>query len=162
MSSFRVTSACETPRCSRAMLVSATMKPAMKKNPGATGTPVNRVRNWNRPPKTGDTFTCSATTADGTALAITVIQQDDQGNVTWLPSGILVDMEVYSPANVKVHQQVTTNQSFASGQSRSFQWTWTVPAGQAPGPYTIKIGVFSGNWATLHTWHNSAGSLSIQ
>ena len=77
-------------------------------------------------------------------------------------SGILVDMEVYSAGNVRVHQQVTTNQSFATGQSRTFQWTWTVPAGQAPGPYTIKIGVFSGNWATLHTWHNSAGSLSIQ
>ena len=45
----------------------------------------------DRPLKTGDTFTCFATTADGTALAITVIQQDDQGNVTWLPDGVLVD-----------------------------------------------------------------------
>ena len=35
------------------MLVSATMKPAMKKKPGATGTPRKRVRNWKRPPNTG-------------------------------------------------------------------------------------------------------------
>ena len=77
-------------------------------------------------------------------------------------SGILVDMEVYSAANVKIHQQVTTNQTFATGQSRTFQWTWPVPAGQAPGPYTIKIGVFSGDWSTLYTWNNGAGSLTIQ
>ena len=49
----RVTSACVTPRFSRARLVSATMKPAMKKNPGATGTPVKRVRNWKMSPNTG-------------------------------------------------------------------------------------------------------------
>jgi hypothetical protein len=49
----RVTSPCETPRFSRAALVSATMNPAMKKKPGATGTPVKRVRNCARLPAAG-------------------------------------------------------------------------------------------------------------
>ena len=49
----RVTSACGTPRFSRAPLVRAIMNPAMKKKPGATGTPVKRVRNWKTLPKSG-------------------------------------------------------------------------------------------------------------
>ena len=48
MISVRVMVDSATPRSARATLVSATMNPAMKKNPGATGTPVNRVRNCNR------------------------------------------------------------------------------------------------------------------
>ncbi len=51
--SRRVTSARETPRSVRVALVSATMKPAMKKKPGATGTPVKRVRNCMRPSNAG-------------------------------------------------------------------------------------------------------------
>jgi hypothetical protein len=41
----------------------------------------------NRPLKTGDTFDCTATTADGATLTITVTQTDDQGNVHWAISG---------------------------------------------------------------------------
>ena len=93
-----------------------------------------------------------------TVMTITTTITDTGGPAT----GILVDMEVYDAANAKIHQQVTTNQTFAAGQSRTFQWTWTVPAGQAPATYTIKIGVFSGDWTTLYTWHNSAGSLTVQ
>jgi hypothetical protein len=109
-------------------------------------------------------FTVGAATASpnpvsrGASATITTTVTNTGGPA----SGILVDMEVYNAANVKVHQQVTTNQAFAVGQSRTFQWTWTVPAGQAPGAYTIKIGIFSGDWTTLYTWHNSAGSLTIQ
>lgn len=35
----------------------------------------------------GDTFTCMATTDDGRTAQIEVIQDDDQGNVTWSPVG---------------------------------------------------------------------------
>jgi hypothetical protein len=61
-----------------------------------------------------------------------------------------------------VHQQVTGSQAFAAGQSRTFQWTWAVPAGQAAGTYTVKIGVFSAGWATLHAWDNAAAFLTVQ
>jgi hypothetical protein len=77
-------------------------------------------------------------------------------------SGILVDMEVYSAGGTKIHQQLTTGQSFAAGQQKSFQWSWAVPAGQAPGVYTVKLGIFSGNWATLYTWHNAAATVTVQ
>jgi hypothetical protein len=35
----------------------------------------------------GATFQCTATGPDGTALALTVTQTDDQGNVTWEVTG---------------------------------------------------------------------------
>jgi len=40
-----------------------------------------------RPLQAGDTFTCTATTDDGTTLTITVVQNDNQGNVHWEISG---------------------------------------------------------------------------
>jgi len=36
-----------------------------------------------RPLQAGDTFNCTATTDDGTTLTITVVQNDNQGNVHW-------------------------------------------------------------------------------
>jgi hypothetical protein len=71
-------------------------------------------------------------------------------------------MEVYDTGGAKVHQQFVTGQSFAAGQTRSFQWTWAVPASLPPGVYTVKVGIFSSGWATLYTWHNGAASLTIQ
>ncbi len=42
----------------------------------------------DRPLKAGDTFHCSAVTADGSTLTITVVQTDDQGNVNWNVTGV--------------------------------------------------------------------------
>jgi hypothetical protein len=77
-------------------------------------------------------------------------------------SGLLVDLEVYNAGGTKIHQQLATGQSFQSGQQKTLQWTWPVPATQPQGVYTVKLGIFSGNWATLYTWKNNAGTLSVQ
>jgi hypothetical protein len=91
----------------------------------------------------------------GTTIAVSVT------NAGGAASGILVDMEVYNAGGAKIHQQLATGQSFQSGQQKTFQWTWPVPATQAPGVYTVKIGVFSGNWATLYAWHNAAATVTV-
>jgi hypothetical protein len=109
-------------------------------------------------------FTVTGTTASpdpvapgaGTTIATSVT------NTGGAASGILVDMEVYDAGGVRIHQQVATGQSFAGGQQRSFQWAWPVPATQAPGVYTVKIGIFSASWATLYTWQNEAGTVRVQ
>jgi hypothetical protein len=77
-------------------------------------------------------------------------------------SGIVVDMEVYNAWGTKIHQQVATGQSFQAGQQRTFQWTWPVLATQGSGVYTVKIGIFSANWATRYTWHNAAASVTVR
>jgi hypothetical protein len=41
----------------------------------------------DRPLQLGDVFTCTATTADGQTLTITVTQTDSQGNVHWAVTG---------------------------------------------------------------------------
>jgi hypothetical protein len=83
-------------------------------------------------------------------------------------SGIIIDMEIYDAAGVKVNQgtpsgqQYTPGQSFAAGETKTYQWFWTVPASQAPGAYTVKIGVFSDHWSQLYLWNNNAMTLNIQ
>jgi hypothetical protein len=45
----------------------------------------------DRPGPPGGTFACSATTADGTPLAITVTRRDAHNNVSWGLDGIVLD-----------------------------------------------------------------------
>jgi hypothetical protein len=75
---------------------------------------------------------------------------------------VLVDLEVYSPPGVKVHQQVWDSQAFAAGQERQFATSWAVPSTAAVGTYAVKVGVFSPGWGTLHDWNGSAGQLAVQ
>lgn len=42
----------------------------------------------NRPIQPGDTFVCTAQTEDGSNLQITVVQQDNVGNVNWNVTGV--------------------------------------------------------------------------
>jgi hypothetical protein len=77
-------------------------------------------------------------------------------------SSILVDLEVFNAGGTRVHQQYTTGLSFQAGEQKTVQWVWPVAAGQAVGTYTVKLGVFSGNWSTLYTWQNGAASVSVQ
>jgi hypothetical protein len=76
-------------------------------------------------------------------------------------SNVLVDVEVYNAAGTKVSQRSWDNQSFAANQTRAFSTTWSVPATASPGSYTVKIGIFSSGWGTLHDWNNSAAVFSV-
>jgi autotransporter family porin len=73
----------------------------------------------------------------------------------------LVDLEVYNAAGAKVHQQWWDNQAFAAGQRRTYASSWQTSANLAAGAYTVKIGVFSPGWATLHHWNNGATQFSV-
>jgi hypothetical protein len=78
-----------------------------------------------------------------------------------LASGIIVDMEVYNSSNQKVFQQYTPGQTFGTGETRTYDYFWTVPANQPSGTYTVKVGVFSTGWGTLYMWNNSATTFSV-
>jgi hypothetical protein len=60
-----------------------------------------------------------------------------------------------------VYQQAYDSQSFAAGQTRTYQPSWRVPAGAALGQYTVKIGIFRPGWGTLHHWNNQAATFTV-
>jgi hypothetical protein len=100
----------------------------------ATSSPVAR----------GATETIEARVCSGTAVA-----------------NILVDLEVYGPSGGKVAQQVFSNQAFATGEAKAYRWDLVIPSAFANGPYTVKVGVFSDDWRTLHRWDNQAATFTV-
>ncbi len=48
-----------------------------------------------------------------------------------------------------------------SGAPRTIHTQWTVPTGQSPGSYTMRVGVFSSAWSHLYRWDDNAASLTI-
>lgn len=73
-------------------------------------------------------------------------------------SGANVDLEVYQGGS-RVFQKVFSGQNFNSSESHTYFATWT-PSGA--GTYTVKVGIFSGDWGTLYDWNDSVASVSVQ
>ena len=79
-----------------------------------------------------------------------------------LSGNALVDIEIYNPQGVKVHQAYYDNQSFAAGGTKSFTTSWRVPSNAPRGTYTVKIGIFSPGWGSLHLWNNGAATFRVR
>jgi len=73
-------------------------------------------------------------------------------------SGILVDLEVYSAGGAKVAQQIHGGQSFAAGQTRVYRWNLPLGPTFSAGTYTVKVGIFTGDWSHLYLWVNQAAT----
>jgi glycosyl hydrolase family 12 len=105
-------------------------------------------------------FSIGATTVSPapvtTGQGATITTQITAGAAT---SNVVIDLELFDVANTKITQQMFTGQSFASGQTRSFSWSW--PGTSTEGAYMIKVGVFSGDWKTLYAWDNDAAPFSV-
>jgi hypothetical protein len=54
-----------------------------------------------------------------------------------------------------------TSQSFNAGQSHQYIYTWSVPADQAAGTYTVMIGVFNSNWPTNYYWNSNGATITV-
>jgi hypothetical protein len=79
-----------------------------------------------------------------------------------LVSAAIVDMEIFDSANRLVLQQYIPGQTFATGETKSYDWFWTVPGNQPAGSYTVKVGAFADGWAKLYMWNNSATTFAVQ
>lgn len=82
-----------------------------------------------------------------------------------LPAGGLIDIEVHGPAASTVAgatQFPLTALVNTGGSSYSAPtWTWTVPAGAAPGSYSVQVGIFTAGWASNPYWTAGAGALTV-
>jgi endoglucanase len=67
------------------------------------------------------------------------------------PSSALVGVEVYAPGGTTlVYQKWFHNESFASGEQRSYPMTWQVPDSTAIGTYSVNVSAYSPGWKTLY------------
>ena len=129
---------------------SATPAPATSTPAPATSTPAPlsvSVTSASAAPSTvapGGTVNLSATIVTNAALA-----------------DALVDFEVYDSTGAKVYQSYQSPASFAAATPQTFHAAWVVPSGQAAGPYTLKIGVFSSTWSTLYAWNDNAATFTV-
>jgi hypothetical protein len=105
-------------------------------------------------------YTSSATAAP-TSVAPGQTESITSSITSSQASTVLVDVEVYDSASVKVFQQFWDNQTFSAGQTHTYSSAWQVPTTAAPGAYSMAIGVFSPGWGTLYNWNRAAGGFSV-
>jgi len=72
----------------------------------------------------------------------------------------LVDFEVYNGAGAKVWQAWRSPLSFKAGVPRAVTASWPIPRTQAPGGYTLKLGVFTSRWS-FQAWNNAARAFTV-
>ena len=111
------------------------------------------------PPASPPAFSATAVAAPnpGTAnqpVSISATATNSGGAV----ADVLVDVEVYDAANNKVFQNVFEHQNFGGDAAQTFAAAWT-PA--ASGQFTVKVGVFSGDWTTNYAWNDLAATITV-
>ena len=81
-----------------------------------------------------------------------------------VPSGfattkVTLDTEIYGPSGTKVAQWAE-QPTVSASQSISRNYTWST-AGKPVGTYTVKQGVFAGNWGTALIWNGNTATFTI-
>jgi len=76
-------------------------------------------------------------------------------------SGLITDVEVYDPTGARAYQQSWSAQSFTAGGQLTFTTTWSPPASAPAGAYSVKLGVFTANWASTLHWNGQAASTGV-
>ncbi|MFN8632423.1 MAG: cellulase family glycosylhydrolase [Chloroflexota bacterium] len=129
--------------------------------PAQTSTPTRTpTATSTSSPTSENGFTTSAsaapsTVAPGGTTSVTA-------NVTSATAGTyVVNLEIHDAAENAVYQWYWENVPFSAGQTRSFTFTWPVPANQARGSYTVQVGIFSQNWGQMYTWNSYAAYVTV-
>lgn len=102
----------------------------------------------------GGTVITGASPQVGTPLSLTASVTNTGG----VAQGIIVDIEVYTSDNTRVHQQFFEGQSFTAGQTREFTAQWTP---NRTGEYVVRVGVFNNNWTVNYLWNHTAVSFRV-
>lgn len=72
--------------------------------------------------------------------------------------GLIIDIEIFGPTGVRVHQDVFRGQEIPAGASRNFATLWSP---NATGSYTVKVGVFNNDWTVQYYWQDKALSVAV-
>jgi hypothetical protein len=102
------------------------------------------------------TYTASSATSgtDNTNSPLTINVAASASQAT---ANAIVDVEVYNAQNQQVYQQYYPSQTISSG-GNSFSTNYTP---SVAGTYTIRLGIFTANWASNLYWNNSAATVNV-
>jgi|GEM_PF-1104322 len=111
------------------------------------------------PPPAGSNFSASASFTPAPA----VVGQTENFNVSVIDNNgtlnnVLVDWEVYDSSGARAIQQFFSGQNLNKGAANANQFSW---APQAPGTFTVKMGVFSNDWSTNFAWNNQVAVINV-
>jgi len=76
-------------------------------------------------------------------------------------SDVVVDLEIYNAGGARVAQRIFSGQQFTPEEFKSYVWPYAVPASLPAGLYTVKVGVFAGDWSSLYSWDNQAATFTV-
>jgi titin len=109
------------------------------------------------------TFTSAATATppsvvrgSGTSIQATVT---DTGTASLTNANI--EVQVFDSGGNAVSTNVWSGQNFTGGQTQHYTYTWSVPASQATGAYTVMIGVFDAGWTTNYYWNSNGAAIAV-
>ena len=138
-----------------------TAAPTPTPTPVATPTPTP-VPTTTPSPTPVPSFTLSATVSPPSVVSGGSVTITATAVSATAVSGAIVDLYIYAPGGTtQMSELFFTNQTFTAGQSRSYPWTWTSPAGTPAGTYIVKLGVASAGWAQTYSWNNQAASFAL-
>ncbi|WNG33579.1 DUF4038 domain-containing protein [Archangium violaceum] len=105
----------------------------------------------------------SATTSPTTVSRGGTVRLSSTFQANAAASGVNVKLDVRnSTGATTVLDNPIGNQSFTQGQSRSFQFDYTVPSTLAAGTYCLATGVSDAGWATWYAWNSCAATFTVQ
>ena len=107
------------------------------------------------PPTFALSATAPATVAAGAMASISATVLDTGGAT----GGDIVDVEIFNGAGAQVAQQFYASQNFLAGGSQTYSPAWT--ASTTPGAYTVKLGVFTGDWTKELAWNDNAATINV-
>ena len=64
--------------------------------------------------------------------------------------GSVVEMEVWDESRKPVHKQNKSNENFAPGEVKTYEFSWT-PA--KAGKYTVSVGIYGPKWTPSYSWN---------
>ena len=134
--------------------------------PRATNTPVHATSTPPTIPRATSTpaplaFTFNQTTANALSAAPGATETFTATiTANHTVANELVDFEVYNGAGAKVWQAWRSPLSFKAGVPRAVTASWPIPRTQAPGGYTLKLGVFTSTWS-FQAWNNAARAFVV-
>jgi hypothetical protein len=71
---------------------------------------------------------------------------------------MLVDIEIYNSAGVRVGQKFFDNEAVSAGAERAFDFHWQPTQG---GTYRVAIGHFAPGWARTYNWIANAATITV-